>query len=101
MSVIGGPGCLGDLAERLQHDVSPFPVIVDTDGDLLRTYDGPIIWLLGGPREIDIEIRQRLQAGGITYLVHAEQSIESDASPAQRSYDDIPTLSVATALGAL
>jgi len=101
MSVIGGPGCLGDLAGRLQRDVSPFPVIVDTDRDLLRTYDGPIIWLLGGPREIDIEIRQRLQAGGITYLVHAEPSIESDASPAQRRYDDIPTLSVATALGAL
>ncbi|MBO3752585.1 DEAD/DEAH box helicase [Streptosporangiaceae bacterium NEAU-GS5] len=101
MSVIGGPGCLDDLAMRLQRDALPFPVIVDADRDLLRTYDGPIIWLLGGHREIDIEIRQRLQAGWITYLVHAESSIESGVSPAQRSYDDVPTLSVVTALGAL
>ncbi|MFI5897673.1 protein DpdF [Actinoplanes sp. NPDC051513] len=101
MSVVGGPGFLGDLAGQLQRDASPFPVIVDTDRDLLRTYDGPIIWLLGGRREIDAEVRERLQADGITYLVHWEPSIEFDASPAQRSYDDIPTLSVAIALGAL
>ena len=101
MPAIGGPGCTGDVAGRLQDDAWPYPIIVDSDFDLLRTYHGPIIWLLPGARRIDSELQQRLRGGGITYLVHAEPSTESGHLAAQHSYHDIPTLSVVTALGAL
>lgn len=101
MAAIGGPGCTADVVTQLQRDASPYPVIVDSDLDLLRTYHGPVIWLMPVSREIDVELLQRRQAGGTTYLIHPEPPMSSDRPTGQRIYHDIPTLSVVTALGAL
>jgi len=101
MSMIGGTGCTAELASHLQHAAAPKPLIVDLDGDLKRTYLGPVIWLLEHERELDAELQQRIQAGGITYLVHPEASKGSDPTQGPTLHGDLPTLTLVTALGAL
>lgn len=71
MNVIGGPGIASRLAETLQEDVAPRPIICDTDADMLRFYDGPIVWVLDDdPSSVDSVLRSRLGSPDVTYLIH-------------------------------
>jgi hypothetical protein len=71
MNVIGGPGITPSLAEALQEDVAPRPIICDTDADLLRFYEGPIVWVLDDdPSPMDRVLRSRLDSPDVTYLIH-------------------------------
>ena len=47
MSVIGGPGITARMAAQIQELAWPSPVIVDRDDDLVTTFSGPVIWVLG------------------------------------------------------
>ncbi|MFG2349649.1 protein DpdF [Streptomyces phaeochromogenes] len=71
MNVVGGPGVTSQLVEALQDDVAPRPIICDTDADLLRFYEGPIVWVLDDePSSMDRVLRSRLGSPDMTYLIH-------------------------------
>jgi superfamily II DNA helicase RecQ len=75
MNVIGGPGITPSLAEALQEDVAPRPIICDTDADLLRFYEGPIVWVLDDDLSpMDRVLRSRLDSPDVTYLIHARST---------------------------
>ncbi|WP_406172132.1 protein DpdF [Streptomyces sp. NBC_00996] len=79
MNVIGGPGITSRLAEALQKDVAPRPIICDTDADLLRFYDGPIVWVLDDdPSSVDSVLRSRLGSPDVTYLIHPRSTPHPD-----------------------
>jgi len=97
MAVVGGPGLQPDFAARLQAQVRPNPVIVDLDDDLLRTYEGPMVWLINDPSPADELLQHRLRGQEVTYLVHPEfLGLDKALGTA-----DVCRISVATALGAL
>ena len=50
MPVIGGPGIDTSMAAQIQREARPHPVILDADEDLLVSYPGPVIWVLGPVR---------------------------------------------------
>ena len=71
MSVIGGPGVTARLAAQVQELAWPSPVIVDYDDDLVTTFPGPVIWVLGDTtRSLDRVILGRLKSTDVTYLLH-------------------------------
>lgn len=79
MNVIGGPGITPDLAAALQDDVAPRPIVCDTDTDLLRFYEGPLVWVLGNePSPIDSVLRSRLGSPDVTYLLHPRATPDPD-----------------------
>jgi hypothetical protein len=73
MPVIGGPGIDASMAERVQQEALPHPVIFDGDADLLITYAGPVIWVLGGNATLDPALVGRIETSDITYLLHARE----------------------------
>jgi ATP-dependent DNA helicase RecQ len=73
MPVIGGPGVDGSTAGRIQQEALPHPVIFDQDADLLITYAGPVIWVLGGNTTLDPALVGRIETSDVTYLLHARE----------------------------
>ncbi|MFE6739037.1 protein DpdF [Streptomyces tubercidicus] len=90
MNVIGGPGISPRLAGTLQEDVAPHPIICDIDADLLRFYDGPIVWVLDDdPSSVDRVLRSRLGSPDVTYLIYPRGIPDPDRT-------DLPLLALHT-----
>jgi ATP-dependent DNA helicase RecQ len=73
IAAIGGPGMDWPTATRIQREARPHPVILDRDADLLATYPGPVIWVLGDELVLDPDLLRRMESADVTYLLHQRQ----------------------------
>ncbi|MER5418959.1 protein DpdF [Streptosporangium roseum] len=73
VAVMGGPGLDPTAAQRIQKEVVPKPLILDDDGQLLREFPGPIIWVISGTQDslTDDELA-RFRGSEITYFIHSK-----------------------------
>ncbi|MEU8800783.1 protein DpdF [Spirillospora sp. NPDC048819] len=99
--VLGGPGA-APLLTAIQRDVSPEPLILDADEELLHDDRRPLLWVL---EDSDISLstaeRDRIDGGGMTYLLHPDHLIHPD-KPMSRLIDmHSANISIETALRSL
>ncbi len=92
MAVVGGPGTDWATAARIQREARPHPVILDRDADLLATYPGPVIWVLGDEPVLGPELLGRMESADVTYLLH--QRNLADPSKPGALLADLRTASV-------
>jgi len=102
ISVIGGPGITARLATQVQELAWPSPVIVDHDDDLVTTFPGPVIWVLGDTTPfLDSVIADRLKSTGVTYLLHPRSLPAPDRPGTELAQVSDGSLSLNAALGVL
>jgi hypothetical protein len=71
LSVVGGPGVDQATADALQTAAFPRPVLVDYDGDLLATFESPLVVVLADDAtELGADLQDRLRSTAPTYLLH-------------------------------
>ncbi|MEU6578178.1 protein DpdF [Streptomyces sp. NPDC046805] len=81
MSVIGGPGLNHIATRRLQRDVRPGPLILDTDEDLIGRYTNPMVWLLEPSiSHMGDDLAMRFDSQDVTYLLHPRALAHPDRS---------------------
>ncbi|MFD4370033.1 protein DpdF [Streptomyces sp. NPDC058486] len=79
MPVIGGPGLSRINSRRLQRDVRPRPVILDTDEELLGYYSNPMIWVLSPSAScMDDDLAMRFESQDVTYVLHPRSLAHPD-----------------------
>lgn len=101
MPILGGPGLDAKFAKRIQGLAQPVPIITDYDGDLLESFPGWIIWILGdGTAPLAGPVRDRLRADDPTYLIHPRGVPDLDR-PGIRLEQVHASLSLCAALGVL
>ena len=102
LSVIGGPGITAWLAAQVQQLAWPSPVIVDYDDDLVTTFPGPVIWVLGDTtRSLRSVILGRLKSSDVTYLLHPRSLPAPDRPEIELAKVADGSLSLNAALGVL
>jgi superfamily II DNA/RNA helicase len=71
LTVLSGPGASAQLCSAIQQDAPTSAVIYDVDGELLRTYGGPVLWL-ATPRDTSLppDVISRIRSRDVTYVVH-------------------------------
>ena len=97
MPVIGGPGIISVAADEIQKEARPHPVILDSDENLLLTYPGPVIWLLGPDAIMSSQVVGRIETPDITYLVHPRHLAHPGKPNALFAEIHRPSISVGTA----
>ncbi|GII52782.1 hypothetical protein Pth03_11710 [Planotetraspora thailandica] len=100
--VIGGPGIDDRIFRKIQKSVRPSVVIADRDEDLLNSYQGPVVWVLGSNQHnIEDDVKDRFWSTDLTYLLH-HQDLPHPKKPGHRLVDiHSSTFSIQSALGAL
>lgn len=84
--VIGGPGA-AHLLSPVQRAVTPEPLILDADEELLLCDPRPIMWVLGdADRSLSTSEHDRIDSGGMIYLLHADHLMHPD-KPTSRLID--------------
>ncbi|MFF0109464.1 protein DpdF [Streptomyces hirsutus] len=79
MSAVGGPGISRLSTRRLQRDMRPHPLIVDSDGDLLDRYTNPLVWLMDPEDSVmGPEAAMRFESQDVTYLLHPRSLTHPD-----------------------
>jgi ATP-dependent DNA helicase RecQ len=99
MAVFGGPGLDDETAAQVQAAARPWPVLVDSDHDLVERFSGAVVWLLGNAPP-DRSLLDRLHSPDVTYLGHPATFAAPDR-PATPLIHVRPALSVTTALEVL
>ena len=97
MPVIGGPGINSVAADEIQKEARPHPVILDSDENLLLTYPGPVIWLLGPDAIMSSQVVGRIETPDVTYLVHPRHLAHPGKPNALFAEIHRPSISVGTA----
>ncbi len=101
MPVIGGPGIDEIAATRIQQEARPHPVILDGDENLLVTYAGPVIWVLGSGATMDAQVVGRIETPDVTYLLHPRSLAHPGKPGALLAEIHRPSISIRTARRAL
>jgi ATP-dependent DNA helicase RecQ len=71
LSIVSGPGIDQATADALQTAAFPHPVVVDHDGDLLTTFEGPLVVVLADDAtDLASDVQGRLRSAAPTYLLH-------------------------------
>lgn len=101
MPILGGPGLAPELVKRVQRHAQPHPVITDYDEDLLESFPGWVIWVLGDETTLLAgSICNRLTSCEPTYLIHPRglPDLDRPGTPLDQVH---PSLSLRAALGVL
>ena len=101
MPVIGGPGVDGIEAAGIQAEARPHPVILDSDEDLLLSYPGPLVWVLGSDPAMSSRVVGRVETSDVTYLFHRREIAHPGKPGALFADIHRPSISVRTARRAL
>ncbi|MCG5467075.1 DEAD/DEAH box helicase [Micromonospora sp. MED01] len=101
LGVLAGPGITARLANRIQREAWPHPVIVDHDGNLTESFSGPLVWVADDLPALPTAVRLRLQDDVPTYLVHSQELPDPERPTISLRQMCDASLSLETALGAL
>jgi ATP-dependent DNA helicase RecQ len=101
MPVIGGPGMDETAAAWIQKEARPHPVILDGDENLLVTYTGPVVWILGADTTMDAQVVGRIETSDVTYLLHPRRLAHPGKPGALLADIHRPSFSIRTARRAL
>lgn len=78
MTIVGGPGVTARCLEVLQKAARTQPVVLDKDAELLKSWAGPVVWILDDSLSLDYDTAARFSSGDVTYLIHPRRTRHPD-----------------------
>lgn len=78
MTIVGGPGVTARCREVLLKAARTHPVVLDEDAELLKSWAGPVVWVLGDSPSLDYDTAARFSSEDVTYLVHPRHTRHPD-----------------------
>ncbi len=101
LAVLAGPGVTARVANQVQREAWPDPVIVDHDDNLTESFSGPLIWVADDLPVLSTAVRSRLHDNVPTYLMHPRDLLDPERPTINLWQSCDASLSLETALGAL
>lgn len=78
MTIVGGPGVTARCRDVLRKAARTHPVVLDEDAELLKSWAGPLVWILDDSPTLDYDTAARFSSEDVTYLVHPRQTRHPD-----------------------
>lgn len=78
MTIVGGPGITTRCREVLHKAARTHPVVLDEDAELLKSWAGPVVWILDDSPSLDYDTAARFSSEDVTYLLHPRHTRHPD-----------------------
>ncbi|MFJ4202325.1 protein DpdF [Streptomyces sviceus] len=78
IAVVGGPGVTTRCRDVLRKAARTYPVVFDEDAELLKSWAGPVVWILDDSPSLDYDTAARFSSEDITYLLHPRHTRHPD-----------------------